>query len=140
NPPGLAVSVLRSCQGLVKESLGNDLFRQAAHSMVAYARITAAARSSRSARANDADKMTGYVNTAREPLGQAEELCKQPFDDVETLRAEVENAQRLLGKEWYEPVTTKELEAIKSAMVSGPRGISTHSGHWYKCQNGHVVS
>ncbi|KAK0703055.1 hypothetical protein B0T26DRAFT_489421 [Lasiosphaeria miniovina] len=25
-------------------------------------------------------------------------------------------------------------------MVSGPRDISTHSGHWYKCQNGHVVS
>ncbi|KAK3364644.1 hypothetical protein B0T25DRAFT_563650 [Lasiosphaeria hispida] len=139
-PAKLAASVLTGCQDLVKESLANDLLRQAAQSMVAYARITAAVRSSRSARADDADKMTGYVGTARELLCQAAELCKQPFDGGGTLRAEVENAQRLLGKEWYEPVTAKELGAIKSAMVSGPSGISTHSGHWYKCQNGHVFA
>jgi hypothetical protein len=44
---------------------------------------------------------------------------------------------RLLGKEFYEAVSKEELEAIKKAMVSGHGGIATHSGHWYKCINGH---
>jgi len=39
--------------------------------------------------------------------------------------------------QWYEKVTDEELAAIKLAMVSGPRGIATHSGHWYNCVNGH---
>jgi hypothetical protein len=42
--------------------------------------------------------------------------------------------------EWYEKVTADELAAIKAAMVGGPGGIATHSGHWYNCQNGHPVS
>jgi hypothetical protein len=47
---------------------------------------------------------------------------------------------KLLGREWYEVVTPEELAVIKAAMVSGPRGIATHSGHWYNCANGHPVS
>ena len=46
---------------------------------------------------------------------------------------------KLLGKEWYEDVTAEELDAVKAAMVSGPQGINTHSGHWYNCVNGHPV-
>ena len=42
-----------------------------------------------------------------------------------------------MGKEWYELVSVEEVAAIKAAMVSGPQGIATHFGHWYKCQNGH---
>lgn len=34
-------------------------------------------------------------------------------------------------------MTTEEIEAIKKAMLSGPRGIASHSGHWYNCVNGH---
>jgi hypothetical protein len=45
----------------------------------------------------------------------------------------------LLQKERYEVVTPEELAAIKQAMVSGPAGIATHSGHWYNCVNGHPV-
>lgn len=46
--------------------------------------------------------------------------------------------QRFRGPR-YEPVTIDELSAIKTAMVSGRYGIATHSGHWYKCVNGHPV-
>ena len=54
----------------------------------------------------------------------------------------VEEALRLLGREWYEKVTAEEIVAIKKAMVnaSGTLGIMTHSGHWYNCANGHPVS
>jgi hypothetical protein len=45
-----------------------------------------------------------------------------------------------MAKEWYEEVTTEEIEAIKAAMVSGSQGIATHPGHWYNCKNGHPVS
>jgi hypothetical protein len=46
----------------------------------------------------------------------------------------------MLDKEFYEAVSGEELESIKKAMVSGRGGIATHSGHWYKCVNGHPVS
>jgi hypothetical protein len=45
----------------------------------------------------------------------------------------------LIGREFYQEVTKEEVEAIKRAMLSGPRGMATHSGHWYKCENGHPV-
>ncbi|KAL8734445.1 MAG: hypothetical protein Q9181_003183, partial [Wetmoreana brouardii] len=77
------------------------------------------------------------VTTVKELLGKAEELCKQPFENADGLRRAVEEALKLLGKEWYEPVTAGELAAIKDAMISGPRGLATHAGHWYNCANGH---
>lgn len=52
----------------------------------------------------------------------------------------VDNTLGLLGKEWNKEVTAEELAAIKQAMVSGHGGIATHSGHWYKCENGHPSS
>lgn len=52
----------------------------------------------------------------------------------------VEESIKLLRKQWYEEVTEGEIAAIKAAMVSGPREIATHSGHWYNCANGHPVS
>lgn len=66
-------------------------------------------------------------------------MCNSPFDGAEQLQKDVEGAQRFLGREWYEPVTAEELAAIKVVMVSGAGGIATHSGHWYKCPNGHTV-
>lgn len=61
------------------------------------------------------------------------------FHNATRLGTAVKDTIRLLGKEWYEPVSVEEIAAIKAAMVSGPRGFATHSGHWYKCQNGHPV-
>ncbi|KAK4445672.1 NFX1-type zinc finger-containing protein 1 [Podospora aff. communis PSN243] len=57
-------------------------------------------------------------------------ICDGPMDSSGNLRKALEDLQQLLRRPWYE----------ESAMVSGPRGIATHSGHWYKCQNGHVFA
>lgn len=62
------------------------------------------------------------MNGARELLEKALELCKQPFQNAEQLKMAVEESIKLLGREWYEAVTSEELAAIKQAMVSGPGG------------------
>lgn len=139
-----AAGILKSCQGLIDESLASHLPRLAVQCSIGYACVARAIRSSSVARATDVDdpnqSLAGYADTARDLLAQAEALCKEPLADAETLRADIEEARQLLSKSWYEPVTARELDAIKSAMVGCPQGIATHAGHWYKCQNGHVVS
>ncbi len=77
---------------------------------------------------------------AKQLLEDAREVCKQPFQNAESLRNAVEESIRLMKKQWYEEVTAEEINAIKAAMVSGSRGIATHSDHWYNCENGHPVS
>ncbi|KAE8442625.1 hypothetical protein EG329_002982 [Mollisiaceae sp. DMI_Dod_QoI] len=74
---------------------------------------------------------------AKQLLEDAREVCKQPFQNAESLRNAVEESIRLMKKQWYEEVTAEEINAIKAAMVSGSRGIATHSDHWYNCENGH---
>ncbi|KAK0664544.1 putative zinc-finger and helicase domain-containing protein [Cercophora samala] len=74
--------------------------------------------------------------TARKLLGEALELCGT-FPDGKNYRPQLEETARLFDTTWYEEVTPEEIEAIKQAMVSGPWGINTHSGHWYHCENGH---
>ena len=73
-------------------------------------------------------------------LETAKDACAYGFSDADILLHAVEESIKLLGKEWYKEVTAEELAAIIVAMVSGPNGIATHSGHWYNCANGHPVS
>jgi hypothetical protein len=89
---------------------------------------------------DDRTKVEEYRETAKGLLGRAGKLCELPFKGAAELAEAVEQSLRLLGKEFYEEVTKEELEAIKRAMVSGPGGIATHSGHWYNCVNRHPVS
>ncbi len=88
----------------------------------------------------DLAKSNQAVTEAKELLGKARVLCEQPFQNADVLDKALEDLEKLLGKEWYEEVTKEEIEAIKTAMVSGPGGIASHSGHWYNCRNGHPVS
>jgi hypothetical protein len=67
---------------------------------------------------------------AQQLLEVAREVCKQPFQNAETLRNAVEESIRQMKKQWYEEVTVEEINAIKAAMVGGSQGIATHSGHW----------
>ncbi|KAL2151055.1 hypothetical protein VTH82DRAFT_6153 [Thermothelomyces myriococcoides] len=77
---------------------------------------------------------------ATDLLGRALELCATiPSPDGEAYRAEVEETMRLFTGPRYEEVTPAEIAAIKAAMVSGPGGLVTHSGHWYTCRNGHPI-
>jgi hypothetical protein len=80
------------------------------------------------------------IQGARELLQGAKVLCDTGFQNAGPLRKIVRNLQKLLSKEWYEPVSAEELAGIKAAMVNGRGGIATHSGHWYNCRNGHPVS
>ncbi|KAK4101149.1 hypothetical protein N658DRAFT_426189 [Parathielavia hyrcaniae] len=91
------------------------------------------------------DKRTA-TDRARHLLADALALCDsfptggggQEQEDPEcSYRGEVEETMRLFDGPRYETVTPEEIAAIKSAMVAGPGGIATHSGHWYTCRNGH---
>lgn len=80
-----------------------------------------------------------YHHNAMKLLGGAEELCVRVFRNADTLSQAVSQLLKLLQRGWHEAVTKAELEAIKSAMVSGPKGIASHSGHWHNCINGNPV-
>jgi len=70
----------------------------------------------------------------------AENICKQPFKNADTLGTAVQELQKLLRRQWYEKVTDDEIAEIKKAIVSGAGGIATHPGHWYDCVSVHPVS
>ncbi|KAK2629028.1 hypothetical protein QTJ16_002131 [Diplocarpon rosae] len=70
----------------------------------------------------------------------ATKLCKQPFASASLLSAAIDHILSLLRKEWYEEVTAAELAAIKNAIVSSRNDITTHSGHWHNCENGHPLA
>ncbi|KAI4599940.1 hypothetical protein KJ359_001676 [Pestalotiopsis sp. 9143b] len=74
----------------------------------------------------------------KELLDSAAGACEKLQDaHGRQLQDAVQAMLRLYEGPRYEAVTSQELAAIKSAMVSGAGGLSTHSGHWYNCENGH---
>ncbi|KAK4118095.1 P-loop containing nucleoside triphosphate hydrolase protein [Parathielavia appendiculata] len=85
---------------------------------------------------NAQDGKEDTTETARALLAQALELCDS-FPVGKDYKGEVEETMRMFEGPRYEAVTPEEIAAIKSAMVSGPRGLATHVGHWYTCRNGH---
>ncbi|KAM5476967.1 hypothetical protein MauCBS54593_000238 [Microsporum audouinii] len=137
-PPGtLAPPFLEACKKFAAECEIQNLPKLAVEASLFYASI---ARSfeylCRSSKTN-LDAAEGYIGTAKQMLEKAHEICQLRFHNAEGLRAIVEESIRSMKKEWYEEVTSAEKDAIKAAMLSGPRGIATHSGHWYNCANGH---
>jgi len=139
-PNPSAKTLLQVCEALVKESSVDSLPRLAVLSSLMYAKLAISLRSSYQARHEDARSIAVAITMAQRLLDNAEKMCDSPFEGAEKLRKDVEGARQLLGREWYDPVTTEELVAIKAAMVGGPRGMASHSGHWYKCPNGHTVA
>lgn len=82
----------------------------------------------------DAESSKITIPSVRDLLEEALVLCSK-LADGEDLRRAVKDTMRL-----SEEVTPEELASIKSAMLAGPNGLATHSGHWYNCVNGHPVS
>ncbi|KAK5661070.1 hypothetical protein OQA88_10960 [Cercophora sp. LCS_1] len=140
NIPKRVDTLLKGYHGLIQQAIEEKLLRVTVRGIIGYARVMAAAHSSRSLCFAKGSKPEQYVNTARALLDAGVKLCNGSIDTDGSMQAELEDLQGLLRREWYEEVTEEEIRAIKSAMVSGPGGISTHSGHWYKCQNGHVFA
>lgn len=139
-PEKLAKTFFDTCGRLIYDSAKENLPKIGTEASIYYARIARLYDSRCRSTNTDVDQASQYVKTAKELLLRAIALCKQPFQNADILRDAVEESIKMLRKEWYESVTAEELAAIKKAMVSGPDGIGTHSGHWYNCANGHPVS
>jgi hypothetical protein len=140
-PDLLAKPFLHTCKTFIDNCAAGNLARLAVEAALYYGTIARSYRSFCGSEIDAADKPSAeYVKTAKELLERALHLCNEPFQNVDALRQAVEDSIRLLGRDWYEPVTAEEIAAIKAAMVSGRGGIATHAGHWYNCRNGHPVS
>lgn len=140
HPIALSPAYLDKCRTLVKTGEEQSLPKIGVEAALYYSRIARLLSSSSLIREENRDVAKNYRETAKALLQKATVLCQQPFQGANVLAQAVDHSEKLLGKEFYEAVTKEEIEAIKMAMVSGPRGIATHAGHWYKCAKGHPVS
>lgn len=136
----LANDFFATCDSLIADCGIEKLPKLDVEARLFYGRAVRLYNSSTLGREDGETRGGEYVVTARIFIEGAIELCRQPFHNVDEFRTAAEEVQRALGKEWYEAVSAQELEAVKSAMVSGSHGLATHSGHWYNCRNGHPVS
>jgi hypothetical protein len=132
--------LMKPCKQLVADCVAGNLPKLAVEATLYYARIVHAFGSTGLATDLDRTKAKEYRDTAKDLLEKAKEMCKHSFRDRDTLLEAIVSSENLLRKEFYEEVSAEELKAIKQAMVTGRGGISTHSGHWYNCANGHPVS
>jgi hypothetical protein len=139
--PGLlTVPFLQSCKNFIDECKVENLPKLAVEGSLFYASIARSFESFCQSGKMDLEKAAIHLEMAKQLLEDAREVCKQPFQNAESLRNAIDESIHLMKKQWYEEVTAEEIKAIKAAMVSGSQGIATHSGHWYNCENGHPVS
>lgn len=139
-PANQVFQAMSLCRKLITDCINGNLPKLAVETILYYARIAQLSGSSGIAQDGDRTKALEYRDTAKTLLEEAEKLCNNAFRDRDTLLQAVDHYKKLLDKEFYEEVSAEELKAIKQAMVTGRGGISTHSGHWYNCANGHPVS
>jgi hypothetical protein len=137
DPSQLVKPFFRICEAFINDCTSQNLPKLSVEARIYYAKAARSYQSYCRSNTTDIENAAKHVNIAKTLLEKAKEMCTQPF---QILGDAVEEMMKLLGREWYEVVTPEEVAAIKAAMVSGPRGIATHSGHWYNCANGHPVS
>jgi hypothetical protein len=138
-PVKLIRPFLENCLGVRQKCKDANLPKLAVELTLSYAHVTRLRCSVAVGTGDETAKIVQYREFAKALLQDAERLCKLNFQGADELAKSVEGALRLIGREFYQEVTKEEVEAIKRAMLSGPRGMATHSGHWYKCENGHPV-
>jgi hypothetical protein len=127
---------LDDCHAFVLEATADILPRLAAQGIVAYGRVAKCLDCSSRSRGEGGGP---WAKEAKRLLETASTICGMGIEGIEAIRVDVEETLRLFEEGRYEKVTAEEIAAIKTAIVSGPAGIATHSGHWYKCRNGHAV-
>lgn len=134
----------KQCAAFIDECMADNLPKLAVEACIYYADIARLYQSQipRAVvqRGSATTSAVQYFDKAKELLEKAEELCAHQFQDVKPLLAVVQQLAELFKGDRYEQITSEEIAAIKAALVSGPRGIASHSGHWYNCENGHPVS
>ncbi|KAM0157524.1 hypothetical protein ACHAPG_004647 [Botrytis cinerea] len=139
-PDQLSKPFFKSCLSHIESCRDESLPRLAVEGILYFAKIArlfdSYTRSAANSEAGERD-YPSPIEKAKRLLDEAKALCKEGFQNADSLLAAVENSIKYLSREWYEEVTKEELDAIKNAMVSGRGGIATHSGHWYECKKGH---
>lgn len=140
NPNQLAKLSFQTCKKFIDECFAENLPKLGVEASLYYAGIARPYESYCRLTKVDIDKASEHITIARDVLEKAREMCAQGFENADKLLKAVDESIRLLRKDSYEDITAEEIAAIKAAMVSGPAGIATHSGHWYNCANGHPVS
>ncbi|KAF4989662.1 hypothetical protein FGRMN_8976 [Fusarium graminum] len=135
---------LKTCESLIGVAKDANLPRTAVAATLAFARVsqlfawrvqTTEKTKTPQSEQKDFEAVEERTNTGRELLKDALQQCSR-IRDGEDLQNRVRAMMRLFEPQ-YNEVTPEELALIKSAMVSGSGGISTHSGHWYYCENNH---
>ncbi|KAJ4137229.1 hypothetical protein NW768_002811 [Fusarium equiseti] len=126
-----------TCKELMEEAKEAKLPRIFIAATLSFAKIARAAIWSAKPERNPTSgaQEPNHIETARTLLGDASFFCLS-LGNSDVLTKRLEDMMEL-----YEPrveeVTPEELASIRSAMVTGPHGMATHSGHWYNCINGH---
>ncbi|KAJ2975951.1 hypothetical protein NQ176_g5227 [Zarea fungicola] len=128
---------LRSCTSFISGCSTQSLPRLAVEATLCHARMAQMFQSCLPLDEADMAKAIGFVADAKAHLDRASLWCEQPFEHADELKEAVQEAIELINRERYEEVSPEEVAAIKRAMVGGPTGLATHSGHWYNCVNGH---
>lgn len=139
-PEQLAKPFFNTCKTFIVDCNEESLPKLCVEATLYYARLAHSNQSYCRSIRTETERASEHVLITKELLEKAKQLCAHPFQNAEQLRYAVEQYIKIFGKEWYEEVTPHELDAIKVAMLDGPRGFATHSGHWYNCANGHPVS
>lgn len=127
-----------NCMKLMDEAKDANLTRILIAGTLAFAKIARGeAWTAKPEARSTIRKESERIKAARKILLLAMDLCYE-IGEEGVLKKRVEDMIEL-----YVPrheVTPEELASIRSAMVTGPHGMATHSGHWYNCVNGHPVS
>ncbi|KAH8889256.1 hypothetical protein GQ53DRAFT_723440 [Thozetella sp. PMI_491] len=131
--PGILAPVfMKSCYSYIEQAMAQNLPRFAIQAIICYARIANCSDSfDGTSTSSGTTRTTSYKDTARELLDQALDMCG-PLQDSDNLQDLILKMKKILAG-----LSSEELASIKVAMVSGPDGLRTHSGHWYNCANGH---
>jgi hypothetical protein len=139
SPHLLVKPFLQTCASFISVCGTEALPKLAVEATLYHARLAQMYQSCRLLDEADMARAMDFVADAKKNLESASIMCEQPFQHAEKLREAVQETIQLLQRERYEAVSPEEVAAIKRAMVTGPTGLASHSGHWYNCVNGHPV-
>jgi hypothetical protein len=119
----LAVPFFQSRKSFIDECMAENLPKLAVEVSLFYASIARSFEFFCQSGKINLEKAAIHLEIAKQMLEDAREVCKQLFQNAESLRNAIEKSIRLMKKQWYEEVTAEEINAIKAAMVSGSQAL-----------------
>ncbi|ESU05299.1 hypothetical protein FGSG_11696 [Fusarium graminearum PH-1] len=125
----------KTCLAIMKDAMDVKLNRIVIATILGLAKIARgdAWTAKPEARSKSARKESVHIKVARDLLPIAVDRCSK-LGDNDVLKKRVGDMVELY-KPRHEEVTPEELASIRSAMVTGPHGMATHSGHCLRSEN-----